>query len=77
MARPLDPAVVRGVQQRLRQQGFSAGVPDGIWGPRTQTALVRFQRSRGLEPTGQLDPSTAVALGFDPNNLGATAVLGR
>ena len=70
----LDPAVVRGVQQRLRQAGFYSGPIDGVWGSRTQTALERFQRSRNLEATGTLNPTTAQALGLNPNNLSLSAV---
>jgi peptidoglycan hydrolase-like protein with peptidoglycan-binding domain len=71
MSRPLDPTVVRRIQQRLRADGFYAGAPDGRWGPRTQAGLERFQQSRGIAPSGRLDPMTASALGFDPNNLSA------
>ncbi|MBV8534948.1 MAG: peptidoglycan-binding protein [Alphaproteobacteria bacterium] len=71
---PLDPAVVRGVQRRLRQLGYYHGSADGVWGARTQEATERFQRSRGLEPTGDLNPMTASALGLDPNNLELSAV---
>jgi len=66
---PLDPPVVRGIQRRLRQLGYYRGPVDGTWGSRTQTALANFQRSRGLEATGTLNPTTVSALGFDPNNL--------
>lgn len=71
---PLDPGVVRGVQNRLRQLGFYAGRADGVWGPRSQAALERFQKSRGLEATGDLNPMTASALGLNPNNLSLSAV---
>lgn len=71
IAQPLDASVVRRVQQRLRAGGFYAGAPDGIWGSRTQMGLERFQQSRGIASTGRLDPTTAAALGFDPNNLSA------
>jgi peptidoglycan hydrolase-like protein with peptidoglycan-binding domain len=71
---PLDPAVVRGVQRRLRQFGYYHGPADGTWGARTEEAMERFQRSRGLEPTGDLNPTTASALGLDPNNLELSAV---
>jgi peptidoglycan hydrolase-like protein with peptidoglycan-binding domain len=73
----LDPSVVRGVQQRLRQSGFYRGRIDGVWGSGTTVAMERFQRSRGLEPTGTLNPMTASALGFDPNNLSQTAQVPR
>lgn len=68
---PLSPEVVRTIQGRLRQLGFYSGAPDGVWGPKTQTALERFQQSRGLQASGQLNPSTITAMGLDPNNLAA------
>jgi peptidoglycan hydrolase-like protein with peptidoglycan-binding domain len=37
-------------------------VPDGLLGPKTAAALVRFQSSRGLPATGQLDSETMDAL---------------
>jgi peptidoglycan hydrolase-like protein with peptidoglycan-binding domain len=73
----VEPRVVRNVQRRLRQLGFYDGGVDAVWGPGTQTALERFQQSRGLEANGQLNPATAAALGFDPNNLGSSAAVRR
>jgi len=66
---PLDPAVNRRIQTKLRQLGFYTGGADGIWGARSEQAVQRFQRSRGLDPSGQLTPQTIAALGLDPNNL--------
>lgn len=71
---PLDPGVVRGVQQRLRQYGYYNGRIDGRWGPATERGLTSFQRSRGLEASGHLNPTTASALGLNPNNLSLSAV---
>jgi peptidoglycan hydrolase-like protein with peptidoglycan-binding domain len=70
---PLARSAVRNIQQRLRQRGYYSGAPDGVWGPRTERAVVRFQRSRGLEATGNLTPTTATALGLNPNNLSQNA----
>jgi peptidoglycan hydrolase-like protein with peptidoglycan-binding domain len=72
-AGPLDRRVVRNIQQRLRQRGYNSGAPDGRWGPRTERALVQFQRSRGLEATGNLTPATAAALGLNSNDLSQNA----
>jgi peptidoglycan hydrolase-like protein with peptidoglycan-binding domain len=69
VAEPLDPAVVRTVQRRLRRLGFYSGGVDGVWGARSSEAVERFQRSRGLQLTGDLNPTTLAALGLDPNNL--------
>ncbi len=66
---PLEPPVIRGVQQRLRVMGFYRGPADGIWGPDTRSALIDFQKSRGLDATGDLTPTTASVLGLTPNNL--------
>ncbi|HEV7263380.1 MAG TPA: peptidoglycan-binding domain-containing protein [Falsiroseomonas sp.] len=67
----LSPAAVRNLQQRLRALNFYEAGIDGIWGAQTQAALERFQRGRGLEATGQVNPATAQALGLNPNNLEA------
>jgi peptidoglycan hydrolase-like protein with peptidoglycan-binding domain len=42
--------------------GFSAGTPDGIYGPSTQTAVERFQASKGIAPDGVVGPQTLAAL---------------
>lgn len=70
----LDSGVVRGIQARLRQLGFYSARVDGKWGPATQAGVERFQRSRGLEATGQINPTTASALGLNPNNLAASTM---
>jgi peptidoglycan hydrolase-like protein with peptidoglycan-binding domain len=70
-AEPLRPAAVRNVQEQLRALGFYNGGVDGLWGPGTEQALMRFQQSRGLQPNGQLNPVTASALGLNPNGLAA------
>jgi peptidoglycan hydrolase-like protein with peptidoglycan-binding domain len=67
----LSPAAIRNLQQRLRALNFYEGGVDGLWGAQTQAALERFQRGRGLEATGQVNPATAQALGLNPNNLEA------
>ncbi|GGJ11251.1 peptidoglycan-binding domain-containing protein [Neoroseomonas lacus] len=69
----LSPVAVRNVQNRLRALGFYRAAPDGLWGAGTQAALERFQRGRGLEANGQINPTTAQALGLNPSNLEAPA----
>jgi peptidoglycan hydrolase-like protein with peptidoglycan-binding domain len=76
-AAQLDPAVVQSAQRELRRLGFYRGPADGVWGPRSQEALVRFQQSRGLQASGEFNPATLSALGFDPNNLAAGTVAPR
>jgi peptidoglycan hydrolase-like protein with peptidoglycan-binding domain len=69
VAQPLDPAVVRTIQQRLSRAGYYTGRIDGVWGPQAEAAVERFQRGNGLQSTGELNPTTLSALGLDPNNL--------
>jgi len=57
------------MQSKLNQLGFSAGHVDGIWGPDTSAAVLRFQQSNSLQATGKLDDGTLRALGL----VGSTA----
>jgi peptidoglycan hydrolase-like protein with peptidoglycan-binding domain len=47
-----------GVQQRLKNLGFDCGPADGVFGPRTRNAVLSFQRSADLKPTGRIDDAT-------------------
>lgn len=49
--------VVRSAQYLLRARGASIPV-DGVFGPRTRTAVVAFQRSRGLVADGVIGQRT-------------------
>ena len=50
------------VQSALAQKGFYNGAVDGQIGPRSQEAIRRYQRSRGLRTTGLIDESLLRAL---------------
>jgi Putative peptidoglycan binding domain len=49
---------VRELQLRLRRAGDRPGPIDGLYGPMTETAVERFQRSRGLAIDGVVGPQT-------------------
>ncbi|WP_414652370.1 peptidoglycan-binding domain-containing protein [Ideonella sp.] len=49
-------------QRILTQLGFRPGPVDGTFGERTVSALISFQREKGLIPTGKLDHETIEAL---------------
>ncbi|WP_353093656.1 LysM peptidoglycan-binding domain-containing protein [Tissierella praeacuta] len=51
------------LQQLLRNAGFDPGAIDGIFGTRTQSAVIAFQRSRNLVPDGIVGRLTWTALG--------------
>jgi peptidoglycan hydrolase-like protein with peptidoglycan-binding domain len=53
---------VAGLQFLLNQRGFGPGGFDGGFGPRTSSAVRRFQRAAGLSVDGVAGPSTLRAL---------------
>ena len=57
-----DLGTVAGRQQALRDLGYSPGPADGVWGPRSRGALIRFQRDRGLAADGIWGPATEAAV---------------
>jgi localization factor PodJL len=59
-----DP--VREAQRLLNAAGFDAGPVDGIVGPRTKRALIKYQAANGLEVTGELDAATLARFGRIP-----------
>ena len=58
----LDRSTRRLIQQRLRNEGFDPGTPDGLFGPRTRAAIREWQQSRGTSPTGYLTGAEAGVL---------------
>jgi peptidoglycan hydrolase-like protein with peptidoglycan-binding domain len=55
---------VQQAQVRLKELGYDPGSMDGIWGPRTKSAVEKFQADKGLKITGGLDEPTRNALGI-------------
>ncbi len=60
-----DPQTVRQIQQKLKDEGYRVGAIDGIWGPKTSSALKEFQQAQGIEADGKLSQSTISALGME------------
>ncbi len=58
----LDREARRQIQEGLHAAGFDPGGPDGMFGPRTRSAIRRWQSSRGARATGYLDRESVVAL---------------
>lgn len=50
-------------QRALNARGYNAGPPDGVLSPLSRSAIERFQRDSGLEPTGRLTQWTRERLG--------------
>jgi hypothetical protein len=52
------------VQEALAQQGYYYGPIDGILGPETRDAILRFQADHGLATTAAIDEPTLDSLGL-------------
>lgn len=53
---------VRHRQHQLKTLGYYHGYLDGIFGSRTQSAVIRFQAAHGSRQDGVIGPITAAAL---------------
>jgi peptidoglycan hydrolase-like protein with peptidoglycan-binding domain len=60
----LPLAWVLQAQERLKAAGFDPSSIDGTLGPQTRDALRRYQQTRNLPATGELDEGTLQALGI-------------
>ncbi len=49
-------------QSKLGALGYDVGTPDGIFGPKTEAAVIAFQRANGLDVDGIIGPQTHRAL---------------
>ena len=64
------------IVQKLHDQGFYVRDNiDGKWGPRTSDAVRNYQRAKGVQPSGQLDPATLAALDLAPSAEAAPPVV--
>ena len=52
------------IQTLLNIAGFGAGGADGIWGPRSRSAMRQYQHSAGLDQTGHPNRETLELLGL-------------
>lgn len=62
----LIDAAVGLIQKVLKDKGFYTGSIDKVYGPKTQAAVVKFQKLNGLTPDGQIKSGgeTVQALGI-------------
>jgi peptidoglycan hydrolase-like protein with peptidoglycan-binding domain len=57
------------VQHALKSRGYDPGAMDGVYGPKTRSAVRDFEKKRYLPVDGMLTPQTLAALGV--TNAGA------
>jgi len=58
----IEKKVIYKAQRSLSQLGYDPGPIDGIWGPRTEKAIKKFQQNNKLVVTGNLDEQTSIQL---------------
>jgi hypothetical protein len=58
--------VMRRAQQKLKDQGFYKGNPDGSFGSGTQKAFEAFQKQQKITETGVPDQQTLLRLMYQP-----------
>ena len=57
-------STVRELQTRLKNWGYYTGSVDGIYGPKTRAAVIKFQQKNNLVADGIVGSKTAAALGM-------------
>ena len=60
----LTTSQVKTVQTKLKRWGYYTGVVDGVYGPKTKSAVISFQKKNGLTADGVVGAKTAAALGM-------------
>lgn len=60
----ISPAVVQMIQQKLIGLGYPMPTTSGAWGENSAAGLAQFQKKEGLDPGGDLDELTLLALGL-------------
>lgn len=59
---------VKNIQQKLKELGLYSGNIDGIFGPKTKSAVMNFQKQKGLKVDGIVGAKTMQALGLTSSN---------
>jgi peptidoglycan hydrolase-like protein with peptidoglycan-binding domain len=67
------PDRISEIQEALARKGVFLGTPTGKWDDSTVEAMMKFQSSNGLNPTGKLDAVTLQKLGFGSETAGLAA----
>ena len=76
-------SVVSEIQQKLKNWGYYSADIDGIYGSRTEAAVLLFQQKNGLAADGKAGQETLAALGIssagliEQNTSGDVALLAR
>jgi len=61
----LTTTQIRSVQTKLKNWGYYTGAVDGIYGSKTKSAVIKFQKKNGLTADGIVGSKTAKAMGLN------------
>lgn len=64
---------VKTLQTKLKNWGYYSGSVDGIFGAKTKTAVISFQKKNGLVADGIVGAKTAAALGMTLSTTSTTS----
>ena len=74
LSTPVPDATVQAIQRKLNELGYEAGTADGLMGRGTRSAIIAFQRDRGLAATGVADQELMLQLQRTPaGSIGSSA----
>ena len=59
-----SPELIRAVQDGLLEREIKPGPRDGLYGPKTASAIRSFQERFGMKPSGQIDNQLLFGLGL-------------
>ena len=59
-----NSSLTKKVQAKLNKLGYNCGTPDGSMGPKTVSAIKKFQKAKGLKVDGSAGPATRRAMGI-------------
>lgn len=62
IGRTSPPKTIRQLQTALAMLGYKVGEPDGIFGTKTEKAVIAFQKKKKLAADGLVGPQTARAI---------------
>jgi len=77
LQRGVEGPDVAQLQGLLRMKGFLRGPADGAFGPITEAAVKRWQRSIGARRDGVVDPGALLFVEALPRRLDVTATVGQ
>lgn len=66
-------AVVKTIQQKLKNWGYYKGAVDGVYGAKTKAAVISFQKKNGLTADGVVGAKTLKALGISSGSSSASS----